>query len=136
MEKSLRATKEHFESSCSRTPEYRAWHRLFKREFKKFLTTTGATEIDIGSPNHFDISGFFRMADGQAYWFRIEDLRWSKDRMLVRQAKDFKDYTGGFNQYARLDTVEHFIKDLDAITGTVLDGINAGIATYLEREAV
>jgi hypothetical protein len=66
------------------------------------LTEHGALDIAIGKPNHFDMSGFFQMDNGQMWWFRIEDLRWSKNNMLVRTAQSFKDYTGGRNQYVSL----------------------------------
>ena len=103
MIKSLQATQEHFESSSSRTPEYLAWHRLFKREFKKYLTEKfNAVNIEIGKPNHFDISGFFTV-NNQIWWFRIEDIRWSKDNMLIRTAQHYKDYTGGINRFVSLN---------------------------------
>lgn len=97
MRKALAQTNEHYETSSGRTPEYLSWHRTFKREFTKFLTEKGATSIEIGKPNHFDISGFF-VVDNQTWYFRIEDIRWSKTDMLIRTAKSNKDYTGGRNQ--------------------------------------
>ena len=115
MNKALQSTHQEFESSSSRTPEYLAWHRLFKREFTKFLTAKEATNIVIGSPNHFDISGFFML--GNAIWyFRIEDLRWSKAQMLIRTAEHYKDYTGGMNQYIPLSSEPVFNKYFTAIT--------------------
>jgi hypothetical protein len=101
MNKAIRATQQHFESSCNRTPEYLSWHRLFKREFTKFLTDKGAFCITIGKPNHFDMSGFFTL--GNVIWyFSISDIRWSKEAMLLRTAQHYKDYTGGMNQYVSM----------------------------------
>ena len=107
MKKAITATQKHFESSSNRTPEYLAWHRLFKREFTKFLQSRTATLIEIGKPNHFDMSGFFTIGN-QAWYFRIEDVRWSKRHMLIRKAKDYKDYTGGTNHYASLEDESAF----------------------------
>jgi len=107
MKKAIKSTQQEFESSSGRTPEYLAWHRLFKREFSKFLTEYGATDIQIGKPNHFNMSGFFTV-NGQAWYFSISDIRWSKDKMLIRTAKSYKDYTGGMNQYASLCSEEAF----------------------------
>ena len=101
MNKAIRATQAHFESSTGKTPEYQAWHRLFKREFTALLTQLGATSIQIGKMNHFDMSGFFTIQN-QIWYFRIEDVRWSKDKMLIRTAQSFKDYTGGHNQYVSM----------------------------------
>jgi hypothetical protein len=88
-----------FESSSSRTPEYLAWHRSFKKAFTKFLNNHGATEIQINKPNHFNMSGFFKSRHGEIWYFSISDIRWSKESMLIRTANSFKDYTGGRNQF-------------------------------------
>jgi len=101
MKKALQETQKTFESASNRTPEYLSWHRLFKREFKKFLTNKGATQIEIGKPNHFDMSGFFTLT-GQIWYFSVSDIRWSKESMLIRTAKSYKDYTGGMNQFISL----------------------------------
>jgi len=113
MKKAIVSTQQHFESSCSRTPEYLAWHRLFKREFTKFLISIGATTmVQIGKPNHFDMSGFFTVGT-QIWYFRIGDLRWFKDTMLVRTAMSYADYTGGQNHYVPLDgSVEDFTEGM------------------------
>jgi len=112
MKKALAATQKDFESASYRTPEYLAWHRLFKREFTKFLAGKGATNIQIGKPNHFDMSGFFTLCN-QPWYFRIEDIRWSKDSMLIRTARDYKDFTGGRNQSILLQSEESFTDDFN-----------------------
>ena len=111
MQKTITELQKPFESSSSCTPEYLAWHRLFKREFNAFLKKYGSNDIQISKPNHFDVSGFFKLKDGQSWWFRIEDIRWSKSTMLIRTAKDFKDYTGGHNRFLRLNSIENFTND-------------------------
>ena len=103
MKKALKATQQEFESSTGKTPEYLAWHRLFKKEFTEFLTNfLGCTKVEISKPNHFDMSGFFQRPSGQIWYFRIGDIRWSKDKMLLRTAESFSDFTGGTNQYVSL----------------------------------
>ena len=102
MKRAISETQREFESSSSRTPEYLSWHRLFKREFTKFLTEHGATLVQIGKPNHFDMSGFFTWK-GQAWYFSVSDIRWSKESMLVRTAQHYKDYTGGQNHFVPLN---------------------------------
>jgi hypothetical protein len=64
MEKAIKATQQEFESSSSQTPEYRAWHRFFKREFTHFLEAHRCANIAIGKgsllietvPGRFGIS--------------------------------------------------------------------------------
>ena len=116
MIKALQATQKHFESSTGKTPEYLAWHRLFKKEFTQFLTNLGCPKIEIGKPIHFDMSGFFQMNSGQIWYFRIEDVRWSKETMLIRTATSFTDYTGGYNQSVSLKQGSMcFVSDLGSI---------------------
>lgn len=102
MKNALELTEKEYQSSSGRTPEYLRWHRTFKREFTKFLTERGAIKVEIGKPNHFDISGFFTSPAGQVWYFRVEDIRWSKDKMLIRKAQTYRDYTGGQNEYISL----------------------------------
>jgi hypothetical protein len=100
-----------FEYSCYRTPQYLEFHRTFKRQLTKELNKLGAEQIEIGKPNHFDVSGFFSIKN-QIWYFSLSDLRWSKSDILVRKAQSFKDYTGGMNHFIRLDNSVQFINDL------------------------
>ena len=102
MKETIKQLKQEFISSGEKTQQYLNFHRLFKKEFKKLLNSY-CKEILISKPNHFDISGFFKLNDDKIYYFSISDLRWSKDTMLIRTAKDFKDYTGGSNNFIKLD---------------------------------
>jgi hypothetical protein len=139
MKKAIKATQAEFESSSSRTPEYLAWHRLFKREFTKFLEARGMTGIDIGKPNHFDMSGFFKDgAKDQIWYFSLSDLRGFKDNLLIRTAKHYKDWTGGMNQYAPLTTEAAFTEAFERImktappkpSGNVVNDINRAMLAY------
>lgn len=114
MKRAISETQKEFESASCRTPEYLSWHRLFKKEFSAFLMEKGATEIQIGKPNHFDMSGFYTLM-GQIFYFSVGDLRGFKDTMLIRTAKSYKDYTGGPNQYASLSSIDSFTNDFNNI---------------------
>lgn len=109
MQKTLELVKNTFNSSSGRTPEYIEFHRTFKREFKNTFKNY-CSAIEIGKPNHFDVSGFFQLHSGEIFWFRLEDLRWSKEDILIRTAKDFKDYTGGSNSFIKFD--DNFVQRL------------------------
>lgn len=102
MDTTLKLLQQEFVSYSTRTPQYLQFHRTFKREFKKLLAPY-TKRIEISKPNHFDVSGFFEMDDGRIYYISLGDLRWNKDSLLIRTAKDFKDYTGGHNNFIRLD---------------------------------
>lgn len=104
MNKSLALLRQEFESDSRRTPQYLEFHRTFKREFSKALSLIGCTQVEVSKPNHFDVSGFFTAPSGQPYYFSLSDLRWSKDNLLVRTAKHYKDYTGGHNNFVRISS--------------------------------
>lgn len=115
MNKTFALLAQTFESSCGKTQQYLAFHRTFKREFTKLLQSLGAAEVQVWKPNHFDASGFFRTPNGQAWYFSLSDLRWSKENLLVRTAKDYRDFTGGTNQFATLNNPDAFAADLRRI---------------------
>lgn len=62
--------------------------------------------------NHFEMYGFFETNSGKIYYVSTGDLRWFAKRlgMLIRTAKDFKDFTGGTNCTIMFD--EHFEENL------------------------
>lgn len=102
-----------FESSSGLTNQFSSFYNLFSREFKKFLTGLGATNIKIGR-GHFYPSGFFTMPSGQIWYFSLGDVRWDKS-FFVRTAKAYDDYTGGSNQTISVDSPEQFGHDLAGV---------------------
>ncbi len=73
---------------------------FFKRE-KKRLTTIfkekGCTNIKLDYGFYY-FSGFFTAPSGQIYYLCSLDTRQGY-RIYMRTAKDYKDYTGGHNQW-------------------------------------
>lgn len=118
MKRALAATQEYFETSSGRTPEYLSWHRLFKKEFTKFLESKGATTISIGKPNHFDMNGFFTLGI-QIWYFSVSDLRFFKETMLIRTAQHNKDYRGGSNCYVSLKNESEFQLQFHMLCGSM-----------------
>ena len=95
-----------YESSSSRTPEYLLCHKVFKKQFTKLLRDNfEIVKVEIFKPNHFDLGGFFELSNGKIFYFKIDDLTWSKD-FLIREAESFTDYTGKTNQYCDLDDID------------------------------
>jgi hypothetical protein len=102
--------KHGFESSSGTTPEFMNFVRTFRSEFTKELKSIGATDIQIGK-GHFYVSGFFTV-DGQAWYFSLSDVRGMEyclnqscmGKLLYRTAKNYKDFTGGQNRYAKIET--------------------------------
>jgi hypothetical protein len=102
MDKSLYLLSFDFESSSIRTSQYLEFHKIFKKEFKELLNSY-CKKIEISKPNHFDLTGFFELNNGKIYYISIGDLRSDKDDMMIREAKNFRDYTGGSNNHINLD---------------------------------
>jgi len=109
MAKTKYLLKQEFESSSTKTDQYLEFHRVFKYEFKKLLKDQ-ITNISFHRPNHFDVSGFFTTNNGAHYYFSLGDLRWNKDDLLYRTVKDYKDFTGGRNNFIPLTEIEKLIE--------------------------
>ncbi|MDA3779889.1 MAG: hypothetical protein PF487_06675 [Bacteroidales bacterium] len=90
------------ESSSGLTKEFKQFYSTFRTEFKKELKTIDATDI-VFSRGHFNISGFFTV-NNQAYYFSISDVRSPMSKILYRTAMNYKDYTGGANQYVGIES--------------------------------
>jgi len=111
MKKTVELLQKGFESSCYPTPEFKAFCKVFKKEFTNELKSVNCTDI-VFSYGHFYISGFFTY-EGQVYYFSLPDVRdfgeWYDEyncmnQLLYRTAKDYKDFTGGHNRYAVIKT--------------------------------
>lgn len=104
-----------FESASYKTKEYLDFHRQFKREFTKLLKDNyKVKEVLISKANHFDASGFFKTSNDIIFYFSIGDLRWDKV-FLIRTAQNYKDYTGGSNEYLNTENYNEFLKGLERL---------------------
>jgi len=111
MKKSVQLLEAGFENSSSKTPEFKNFAKVFKKEFSCELKSVGATDIKF-NVGHFQITGFFTV-QGQAYYFSLPDVRGyayckatNPDsnfcKLMYRTAKDYKDYTGSVNRYVNI----------------------------------
>ena len=79
-----------------------AFKTFFRKEEKRIsdiLTKKGCTNIEMNYGFYY-FSGFFTSPTGQVYYLSCSDVRhFGYERLLIRTAKDYKDYTGGSNQY-------------------------------------
>lgn len=93
----------HFASGSHNSEEFNKFFTGFKKAFTTRLKRLNATNIKF-SKGHFYLSGFFTV-DEQAYYFSISDVRTftSNPKLLVRTAENYKDYTGGANNYVLIN---------------------------------
>jgi len=103
-----------FYSSSGLTDEFSS----FSKDFKKYLKSIAGIDYDLYfSRGHFDCSGFFKNKKTEKFvYFSISDVRYFKnawyDDVLVRTAKDEKDYTGGQNNSCQLTELKKSIDEL------------------------
>lgn len=114
MNKVIAMLRHGFVSSSGKTPEFIAFTRIFRSEFSKVLKGLGCTDLECHN-GHFYVYGFFNAADGKTWYFNLGDVRgmWPENQLLVRTAEHRKDWRGGPNQYARLDSLA---QELERIT--------------------
>lgn len=107
MNKSIDLLMREFESSSGKTEQWINFYKTFKSEFTKELKSIGATEIKFHE-NHFCLSGFFRAPKGFYYFsladVRIGSYRYRQGELMYRAVKHNKDYTGGHNQYVKIES--------------------------------
>lgn len=92
----------HFGSGSYNSDEFNNFFELFKRSFAYEMKKIKAKDIEV-SKGHFYLSGFFKL-EGQPFYFSISDVRhWNDGKILIRKAKDYKDYTGEANHYFKIE---------------------------------
>ena len=83
--------------------DFKEFFRKEKSRLSKILKEKGCTEIKLDYGFYY-FSGFFTSQSGQAYYLSCSDVRhFGYNRLLIRTAKHYKDYTGGGNQYCGVD---------------------------------
>jgi hypothetical protein len=102
MNEFLKLFYQEFDSSSEKTDQwihyYRVARNLFKKKLSLFSFAVGIKE------GHFYFYGFFtENKSEQVYYFNVPDVRGNDGYLLLRTAKDYKDYTGGFNQFIKID---------------------------------
>jgi hypothetical protein len=98
-----------FQSSSGPTEGWKAFVADYRKEVKRVCGKV--LEVASFHKNHFEVSGFLRNpATGKLVYFSVSDVRFWPDRwfneILIRTAKDVKDYTGGRNCYCSLPDLQ------------------------------
>jgi hypothetical protein len=99
-----------FRSSIRKTEEFKQFARDYKKEVKARLENKEFV-LEKYSVGHFIISGFIRnVATGKLAYFSVSDVRFFQDwwykEVLIRSAKNLKDFSGGMNHYCRLADIK------------------------------
>ena len=104
-----------FESSTGLTPEFAS----FSKEIKQYIKGEIGTRFELvkWSRGHFYFSSFVQNKETEKYaYFSCSDVRAFADEwfnnLLVRTAKNEKDYTGGKNNFCKLTELTEKIERL------------------------
>lgn len=89
------------DTGCYTSDDFKKFVRTFRSEFKKEVAKIGGENVEIKG-GHYYLYGFFTL-NNQPYYIGISDVRhWEITDILIRTAKDYKDYTGGRNHYIKI----------------------------------
>lgn len=103
-----------FSSGSSIGPDFKRFISLYRSWVKKEVKKIAADSVTIKS-GHYDMHGFIGRRGRYVYW-STGDVRFSRGRwhtnILIRTAKDDKDFTGGRNTFA---TIKNFASKVDTL---------------------
>ena len=96
---------------CYTGEDFKKFCREFKSMINEQLKLVGGTNYKQNN-GHYYISGFFTVGE-QVYYINFSDVRYNNGSttLLIRTAKDYKDFTGGTNHYIEIKD-EMFINKL------------------------
>ena len=93
--------------------DFMNWAKEFKHMIQEQIALVGGTDYKQNT-GHYYVSGFFKVGE-QCYYISCSDVRhWSYDDIvndiLIRTARDYKDYTGGRN--CRVSIEDNMFRDI------------------------
>ena len=84
------------------SPDFKEFARTFSKMVREQLKQVSGTDYK-QSTGHYYISGFFTVGE-QPYYISISDVRYFNiNNILIRTAKDYRDFTGGSNHYINIE---------------------------------
>lgn len=93
-------------SGSDLSAEFKSFYRKEKKRLLQIFDLFICTNVEI-SYGFYYFSGFFTADNGQTYYFSSGDVRdGGYNKLLIRTAKNNKDYTGGTNQYIGISDTE------------------------------
>ena len=97
-----------FSSGCYTGEDYKIFERKYLKHIKN-ICEDFSWEFVKGNKGHYFCSAFVKNKQNSFVYISIEDVRYRQDEwfgnVLVRTAKDEKDYRGGQNNYCGLSNL-------------------------------
>lgn len=86
--------------------DFKDFFRKEKKRIGDILKEKGCTNLEMNYGFYF-FSGFFTSPSGQVYYFSCSDVRhFGYSQLLIRTAKNYTDFSGGYNQYCGIKRSE------------------------------
>jgi hypothetical protein len=83
--------------------DFKEFFRKEKNRLTKIFKEKGCTQIEMNYGFYY-FSGFLTSPSGQIYYFSCSDVRhFDYNRLLIRTAKSYSDFTGGSNEFVGTD---------------------------------
>jgi hypothetical protein len=90
-------------SGLSNLPEIKELKKRLKM-IEATLTGRGCYNFQL-SINYYYAAGFFTSPSGKVYYLSLPDIRFERldEPALIREAANYKDYSGGINRYCKIN---------------------------------
>lgn len=90
------------DEGCYTSQDFKTFAREFKSMMNEQVAKVGGTNYQQNT-GHYYVSGFFTVEE-QPYYISISDVRYEDvDSILIRTAKDYRDFTGGRNNFRPIE---------------------------------
>lgn len=110
MEALVKLTSKGLQSSSGLTQEWKTTYTKTSGLLKKLFTKMGCANIKL-TRGHFYLSGFLTAPNGEIFYINLSSFdMFGIENMLIRTAKDYKDFTGGSNNYVSINNIEEDLK--------------------------
>ncbi len=104
-----------FSTGCYTGDDYKTFQTKYINYLKSLCKENGLIFVS-ALRNHYCFSAFIKNRENKFIYLSISDVRFFQNewfnRVLIRTAKNEKDYTGGSNQYYSLPVLQFAIHQL------------------------
>jgi hypothetical protein len=104
-----------FSTGCYTGEDYKSFQNKYINYLRSICKENGWKFVS-ASRNHYCFSAFIKNNDGNFIYLSISDVRFFQNEwfnhVLIRTAKNEKDYTGGSNKYYSLPVLQFAIHQL------------------------
>ena len=98
-----------FSTGCTTGEDYKIFERKYINYLKSLCKEVNWELVKV-LKGHYEFSAFIKNKENKYIYLSISDVRYLPNEwfthILIRTAKNEEDYTGGRNQYCKLETLD------------------------------